>query len=412
MSRSTRPHPHQLLSDLPVEVRALARAMSSRRRFLQAGAGAAAGLAVGACGTGGSGSAEGAAQGEAGEDVSADEPVVNFANWTAYIDLDDDGNSPTLQDFTAQTGIEVTYSEDIEDNATYFGRVSGQLANGQDIGQDIIVFTDWMAARCIRLGYAQAFDESAIPNKSNILPELADVDFDPGRKQSLTWQSGLGLLAWNKELHPRGLATLEDLWHPDLKGRVEVLSEMRDTIGLIMMAQGVDISGDWGDDEFAAALDVLDEQISSGQIRQVRGNSYREDLVSEDAIAVIGWSGDIVSLNFEAGDKFGYAIPESGATLWSDNCLIPVGSRHKANAEQLLNYYYDPVVAATVAAYVNYITPVAGAREAMADIDPELVDNPLIFPDEPTLGQVKQFRSLTADEETKYEADFQRVIGN
>jgi spermidine/putrescine transport system substrate-binding protein len=206
--------------------------------------------------------------------------------------------------------------------------------------------------------------------------------------------------------------TLEDLWDPELRGRVEVLSEMRDTIGLIMMSQGVDIAGDWGDDEFAAALAVLEEQISNGQIRQVRGNSYADDLVSEDAIAVIGWSGDIVALNFETDDKFGFAIPESGGTLWSDNCLVPIGSPRKANAEQLINYYYDPVVAARVAAYVNYITPVDGAREAMQDVDPSLVDNQLIFPDDETLSTVSVFRSLTPDEETRYQADFQRVIGN
>jgi spermidine/putrescine transport system substrate-binding protein len=269
-----------------------------------------------------------------------------------------------------------------------------------------------MAARCIRLGYVQQLDDANIPNKENLLPNLQEVDFDPGRQYSLTWQSGFGLLAWNRELVPDGLVTLEDLWDPELRGRVEVLSEMRDTIGLIMMSQGVDIAGDWGDDEFAAALAVLEEQISNGQIRQVRGNSYADDLVSEDAIAVIGWSGDIVALNFETEDKFGFAIPESGGTLWSDNCLVPIGSPRKANAETLINYYYDPEVAARVAAYVNYITPVNGAREAMQDVDPSLVDNQLIFPDDETLSTVSVFRSLTPDEETRYQADFQRVIGN
>jgi spermidine/putrescine transport system substrate-binding protein len=399
---------------IPDELQPLVGALS-RRNVLRGGAVAGVGLGLAACGTGGSDDAadEPSASLTPAEDGSADDPTLNFANWTLYIDLTDDGSSsPTLQEFEEESGIDVEYSEDIEDNNTYFGRIQGQLANGQDIGQDIIVFTDWMAARCIRLGYVQQLDEANIPNKENLLPNLQEVDFDPGRQYSLTWQSGFGLLAWNQELFPDGLVTLDDLWNPELRGRVEVLSEMRDTIGLIMMSQGVDISGDWGDDEFAAALAVLEEQIANGQIRQVRGNSYADDLVSEDAIAVIGWSGDIVALNFETDGKFGFAIPESGGTLWSDNCLVPIGSPRKANAEQLINHYYDPEIAARVAAYVNYITPVDGAREAMQEVDPSLVDNQLIFPNEETLATVSVFRSLTPEEETRYQADFQRVIGN
>lgn len=384
----------------------------SRRTVLQAGAGTAAmGALLAACGTGG-GTASSSGSGAA-VDKSDAEKVVNWANWTLYLDVSEDGQSyPTLEAFEDSTGITVNYAEDIEDNDSYFGKVQGQLANGQDIGQDIVTFTDWMAARMIRLGYTQELDKANIPNATNILPNLAEVSFDPGRKHSLTWQSGLGGLAWSKAGVPKGLRTLDDLWDPALKGRVEVLSEMRDTVGLIMLSQGVDPSGPWGDAEFDAALEVLDKQIQSGQIRQVKGNSYAEDLVSGDALAVIGWSGDITVLNSENGDQWQFALPEAGGTLWSDNLMIPVGSPHKKNAETLINYYYDPEVAAQVAAYVNYICPVEGAKEAMEKIDPELVDNPMIFPDEAMLAKAHVFRALTADEETKYNEKFQKVIGN
>jgi spermidine/putrescine transport system substrate-binding protein len=187
---------------------------------------------------------------------------------------------------------------------------------------------------------------------------------------------------------------------------------MRDTMGLIMAAQGVDISGTWGDDQFGAAVDELKKQIADGQIRQVKGNSYKEDLVSGDAVAVIGWSGDITQLNSENGDKWEFAVPESGGTLWSDNLMVPVGARHKKNAETLMNYYYDPQVAAQVAAYVTYICPVQGAKDAIAAIQPDLVTNPLIFPDDATLAKVKVFRALNGDEETKYGQQFQSAIGN
>lgn len=394
-------------------IRALVQAQAaavSRRSVLAGGAGlAGAGMLLAACGTGGSG--EPSATNGGVQDRSATDKVVNWANWTLYLDYDGE-SYPTLERFSEETGIEASYAEDIDDNDAYFGKIQGQLANGQDIGQDIVTLTDWMAARMIRLGYTQELDKANIPNATNLLPSLQDVSFDPGRAHSLTWQSGFGGIAWSKSAVPNGMRTVSDLWAPELAGRIEVLSEMRDTVGLIMLDQGVDVAGDWGDDEFFAALEVLEQQISSGQIRQVKGNSYAEDLVSGDALAVIGWSGDITVLNFENGDNWEFALPDAGGTLWSDNLMIPIGSPHKANAESLMNYYYDPVVAAEVAAYVNYICPVAGAREAMAEFDPSLVENPLIFPDDEMLARSHVFRALSADEETRYNEEFQAVIGN
>lgn len=396
-------------------IRALVQAQRrsvSRRTLLASGAGmAGVGALLAACGTGGTPTVSPGPSG--GDDLSDTEKLVRWANWTLYLDYDEDTQSyPTLERFTQETGIEVTYAEDIDDNDTYFGKVQGQLANGQDIGQDIITLTDWMAARVIRLGYTRELDKANIPNAANLLPALQDVSFDPGRTNSLTWQSGFAGIAWNKEAVPGGLRTVSDLWDPALKGRVEVLSEMRDTVGLLMMEGGTSVEGEWGDDEFFAALDVLEAQIASGQIRQVKGNSYAEDLVSGDALAVICWSGDITMLNFENGDKWEFMLPEAGGTLWSDNLMVPVGSRHQKNAETLMNFYYDPVVAAEVAAYVNYISPVVGAREAMEQFDPSLVENQLIFPSDETLARAHVFRALTAEEETRYSDAFQTVIGN
>ncbi|WP_421733264.1 ABC transporter substrate-binding protein [Cellulomonas sp.] len=380
----------------------------SRRSFLVAALGTAGAAAVlAACGTGSP-----SAAGSSAEDLSDTDKIVRWANWTQYLDQDDDGTSyPSLQAFQETSGLSATYAEDIDDNDAFYGKVSGQLKNGQDIGYDVITLTDWMAARMIRLGYTQTLDKARIPNADNILSSLANVDFDPGRTHSLTWQSGFAGLAWDKEKVPGGLHTLSDLWAPELAGRVEVLSEMRDTVGLIMLDQGVDPAGDWSDSEFYSALEVLKEKIDSGHIRQVRGNAYTQDLASGDAIAVIGWSGDITSLNYESDGKFEFAIPESGGTLWSDNLMVPVGSPHLANAEDLMNYYYDPEVAAQVAAWVNYITPVQGAQEAMVAIDPELAEDPMIFPTDEILATVSVFRTLDPDEEERYNGEFLTVIG-
>jgi spermidine/putrescine transport system substrate-binding protein len=374
------------------------------------GAGVAGALA--ACGTGDTGTTS--KPDPTVKDKSATDKVVRWANWPAYLDYDDKTKKyPTLEKFQQETGIKATYAEDIDDNDSYYGKVQGQLKNGDDIGKDVIVLTDWMAGRVIRQGYVQELDLAKIPNSKNLNPKLQDVDFDPGRKHSLTWQSGYAGIGYRKDKVGRELKTLDDLWAPDLKGKIVVLSEMRDTVGLIMMSQGVDISQDFSEDDFNKGLDVLQKQVDSGQIRQVKGNSYLDDLRSGNAIAAIAWSGDILLAQFEEDDpNYVFTLPETGGTLWSDNLMVPIGSPHKANAEKLMDFYYRPDIAAEVAAYVNYICPVDGAKAEMEKIDPSLVDSPLIFPTEADLAQVKVFHSLTPQEETTYSEAFQKVIGN
>ena len=394
-------------------LRSIVNAQLSRRKLLMGAGGLSLAGMLAACGTGGGTGGGSSSKPSPAADVSDTDKIVNWANWTLYLDYDDSTRTyPSLDAFSEATGIKANYSEDVDGNDTYFGKVQGQLSAGQDIGQDIVTLTDWMAARLIRLGYTQELDLANIPNSKNLLESLKNVDFDPGRKHSLTWQSGFGGIVWNKEAFPKGLKSVSDLWQPELKGRVEVLDEMLDTMGLLMMDNGVDITGNWGEDEFENALDVLSKQIADGQIRQVKGNSYKEDLISGDALAVIGWSGDITQLNFEEGDKWEFALPEAGGTLWSDNLMVPIGSAHKANAEKLMNYYLEPENAATVAAYVNYICPVEGAREAMEAIDPELAENPLIFPTDDYLSRAHVVRTLTPDEETDFSDRFQTAIGN
>jgi spermidine/putrescine transport system substrate-binding protein len=380
-------------------------AQLSRRSVLAGGVGGAAALALAACAPSTSGKPSPAT------DQSSTDKTVTWANWPGYMDEDDAGNYPTLVAFTEQTGIEVDYKVEINDNNEYFAKVRDVLALGQDIGADIITLTDWMAGRLINLGYVQQLDDAKIPNKANLVPDLREVGFDPGRTFSLPWQGGFAGLCWNKEALPNGLRTLDDLWDPELAGKIVVLSEMRDTMGLILLDQGVDISQDFTEDQFNAALDVFREKVESGQIGAVRGNSYTQDLINGDAIAGIVWSGDVTLVNGELGsDLFEFAIPESGGTLWNDNLMIPIGSPRKSNAEELINYYYEPEVAAEVALWVNYITPVVGAKEAAVAIDPEAAENQLIFPDEDTLSQVKTFRPLSGAEEQSFGSAFQNVL--
>jgi spermidine/putrescine transport system substrate-binding protein len=392
--------------------REIVRAQLSRRSVLRGAGGVGVAAALAACGTGDTTTTDKPAA--AVKDKSATEKIVRWANWPAYLDYDEKTKKyPTLEKFQQQTGIKATYAEDIDDNDSYYGKIQGQLKNGDDIGKDVITMTDWMAGRLIRQNYVQKLDKANIPNAKNLNPKLQDVDFDPGRAHSLTWQSGYAGLGYRKDKVGRELKTLDDLWAPDLKGKIVVLSEMRDTVGLIMLSQGVDISKQFTEDQFNTALDVLQKQVDSGQIRQVKGNSYLEDLRSGNAIAAIAWSGDILLAQFEEEDpNYTFTLPDTGGTLWSDNLMVPIGSPHKTNAEKLFNFNYDPAIAAEVAAYVNYICPVEGAKAEMEKIDPSLVDSPLIFPTAEDLANVKVFHSLTPDEETTYSEAFQKVIGN
>jgi len=383
---------------LSAEARSIINSKLSRRAVL-AGAGAVAGAsALAACGSGGGSS----------------ENAIRWGNWPLYLDVDDSGkNYPTLQAFVKESGIDVKYLEDYNDNDEFFGKVQAQLKLKKDIGNDLVCPTDWMAGRWIRLGYAQKFDAANIPNKSNIVDTLATPSYDPNRDYSLTWQGIMGGFGWNTTKNPKGIRTLDDLFSPANKGKIVVLSEMRDTIGIILMAQGVNLQT-VTEAQFMNGVDFLAQKIADGWIRGVKGNEYAEDLTSGDATAVIGWSGDMFILKSENEGKFDFAIPESGGTISGDNMLIPstASAEAKANAEKLINYYYEPAVAAEVAAYVNYFCPVKGAQAEMEKIDPDLASSEFIFPTEKTMANLSVFRALTPTEETTWTEAFQKAAGN
>ncbi len=378
----------------------------SRRGFLGAVGATGAAAALAACGTSSEDSTSEATTGAT--DQTSGENVV-WANWTAYLDRKK-GSYPTLERFQKESGYTVEYKEDIDDNASFNGKVEPQVQNGQDIGYDIVTLTDWLAAEWIRKGYSAQIDDSLVPNKKNIEPALLDVAFDPGRNQSLTWQSGFAGLVWNKKRVPEGLKTVQDLWKPELKGKVVVLSEMRDTMGLIMLSQGTDISQPFTEDQFNNGLDELQKQIDDGQIKQVKGNSYLNDLKNEQAWAAIAWSGDIFQINAEEGDQWEFVLPESGGTLWSDNMLMPTTATNMVGAQAVMDYYYDPKVAAEVAAWVNFVCPVQGAQAEMEKIDKSLADSPWIFPDDEILNNSYVFATLTPEEDVQYSDAFGRVI--
>jgi len=390
----------------------------SRRGFVR-GAGAA-GAALGlpallaACGTPAAKQSAGSCQ---STDLSSSQKTLNFSNWTLYLDekkVQRNGKKetvyPTLAGFEKQSGITVDYVTDINDNAAFFAIVRNQLQACKSTGRDIMTLTDWMAARLVDLNWVQKLDHDKIPNvEANLVSNLKSPVWDKNRDYSVPWQSGLTGIAYNSKLTTEVRSFEELLTRPDLKGKITLLSEMHDTMLFMLLLDGKDPEK-FTDDEFGAAIDRLKKATDSGQVRSFTGNEYAQDLAKGNIVACEAWSGDVIQLQFDNPD-IKFVAPEEGLSLWSDNMLVPNKASHKTNAEKLMNYYYQPEVAATLAAWVNYICPVEGAKQAMEKIDSSLVDNKLIFPDEDTLSKAKGFMTLDQATERDYQKQFATVTG-
>ncbi len=400
-------------------IEAVRRAAASgmpRRRVLQAAALGSAAVAgsslLAACGTKGSNDSSASAA-PTTPDKSDTDKTLNFSNWQLYIDVDekDTNKRPTLDEFKAKTGVTVNYTEDINDNDSFYAKIAPALRAGQDTGKDLFALTDWMAARLIRQGYVQKVDKANLPNvDKNLIDSLKAPTWDPQRDHSAPWQSGVTGIAYNSKKVPEVKNIEELLTRADLKGHVTVLTEWRDTIGLILLQQGKDPSN-FTDDDFMNAVDYLQKANDAGQIRQFTGNDYSGLLADGTAYACMAWSGDVVQLQADNPD-IKFVQPEAGMMIWADNMMIPNMAQHKKNAELLMNFYYDPAIAAQLTAYVQYISPVKGTQAAMEKVDPTLVDNQLIFPDEKFLSQTHLFMGVEEATEKKYAAAFNKVKGS
>jgi spermidine/putrescine transport system substrate-binding protein len=382
----------------------------TRRRLLKrgaAGAFSASALAyLAACGARTGGVVE--SGGEGPEEIAKSKIAdsLTFSNWPLYIEED----RSTLKEFEKKYGTKVKYVEEINDNTEFFGKVRQQYERGDSGGRDIHVVTDWMAARMIRLGYVQRFDPAHILTaQQNLLDRLRTPPFDPGRDYSMPWQSGFAGIVYRKDKVKREPKSVDDLFDPDYKGKVTMLTEMRDTVGVVAASLGYDPE-QASLDEFMEAVDKIGEASESGQIRGFTGNEFTKDITKGDSWVIIGWSGDSVQLQADNPD-IRFVAPESGVHLWTDNMQIPVGAPSPYTAEKMIDFVYQPEVQADIAEYVNYICPVEGVQEILAKRDPALASNQLIFPDDETLSKAFIFRQLKPEEEGELDEAFQKVIG-
>jgi spermidine/putrescine transport system substrate-binding protein len=344
--------------------------------------------------------------------------VLNFANWPLYIDQDGGSppKSPTLEQFTAKYGTKVNYAEAVNDNDSFFGTIQPPLQAGQDTGWDLIVLTDWMASRIIRLGWADTIDTANTPSfTANEGDVYKGVPWDPDNNLRAPWQSGMTGLGFDESV-TGALTSLASLWtdDPRWRGRVWMLTEMRDTVGLTLLKMGKKPE-DVTEADATAAFAEIKKAVDAGIVRSFLGNDYKESLVKGDLVLGTAWSGDIIQAQLEK-DTLKFVIPDEGGVLWTDNMLIPKGAQHKYTAELMIDWVYQPTIAAQIAAYVQYVSPVKGAKEAIAaNSDPAvaaLAANPLMFPDAATQAKLHIFKALTEAEETSFNDQFSTVMGN
>lgn len=326
------------------------------------------------------------------------EGELTVSNWPGYIDPGKDGS---VAEFEDETGASIKYIEDINSNLQFFGKLQPLLDQGESGGRDIIVVTDWMAARMYDLGYLQEIDPADISTAlENLSPQFeSEGAYDPEHKFSIPWQGGMTGI-WVNTSEADDVTSVNDLFDPKYKGQVTVLDELRDTVPLVMRADGVDMDEATKED-WLAAIDRVGEALDSGQIRRVTGNDYTEDLTSGNVVASIGWSGDGYLIGIDNAE---WRRPEEGCNLWFDMMAIPAGAPNTAAALEWINFSYEPEVQADIAEYVNYVTPVEGVREILAERDPKLAENPLIFPSEQFIADCLPFTEPPGDD-----ADVQEV---
>jgi spermidine/putrescine transport system substrate-binding protein len=388
----------------------------SRRRLLRntglAGAAAIGAPALAACGT----DPVETAGGGTAEDLSESEKIVRFDNWPLYIDVDEEDENvrPTLAAFEEETGISVEYVEAVNDNNEYFAKISPQLQAGQPIGADVFVVTDWLVARLISLGWLQELNQYNLTTvAANLDPALQSPGFDPERLYSVPWQSGITGIAYNAKALPNGITSLDQLLtDPALAGKVTLFSGMRESLPILAAAQGNGLEG-FTDADVDAAIAKVQQAVASGQIRRFTGNDYADDLAQGNVVAALAWSGDVAQLQFDNPD-LQFVIPDEGGELWSDNMVVPVGASHKTNAERLMDWYYQPEMAADLVNWVGYVSPVPAAKDVLLEYGDEFslatANSPLVFPSADDLSNVAVSRELTDDEEQRYETDWNAVV--
>ena len=418
------PDPEHLPADY---LRGLLSPRISRRQAIQLGGLSAMAATLAACGVKGakkSGPSSSAAQDAVKTFWAAQKQTgrLNFANWPLYLDASDKNKNdhPSLDLFTKQTGIKVTYKEVIQENASFFGKVQPQLAAGQSIGYDIIVITNGTYLdKLMQLGYLTALDQSKMSNfYANASSLVKSPSYDHGNVYTMAWQSGITGIGYDAKRVGKKITSWADLQDAALKGKVGMFGDNQDLPNSALLAVGVNPEtskeADWH-----TAADWLKKQRDAGLVRKYYEQDYITPLSKGDIWASMAWSGDVFQAN-ASGATLEFVVPSEGAVIWTDNMCMPKHAAHPFDAMTYMDFVYDPKIAAMLAEYINYITPVPGAQQVIqqdADAatgddkayDEGLVKSPLIFPSQSDFARLRRYCVLTAAEEKTWNSIFEPI---
>jgi len=388
--------------------RLIAEERISRRHFVRRVGGAGLGFSGLAAFLAACGGVKGTANKDTSTTAAASHPKVpitamTFSNWPLYIDRS------VLKTWDKETGGKVKYIEDINDNEEFFGKVRPQLQAGRSIGRDLVAITDWMAGRWVRLGFVEPIDKANVPNAQNLRADLRNPNFDPGRKYSLPWQSGMTAIGYNPNKTGGKITSLNALFDPKFKGRVTMFTDARDSSGLAMLTQGVNPEKATID-QVLKAIDKIDQANRKGQFRRFTGNDYTQDLTNGNVWLGMAYSGDVGQLKKD-NPALEFVIPEEGAMRWSDNMMIPQKAAHPYAAETFMNLVYEPEIAARITEAVGYVSPVEGVKEVLLKKDPKLAEDPTVFPPADLVAKLRGYPNLNADEEQRMNEAMQQVVG-
>ncbi len=377
----------------PAVLRGLTEARMTRRDLLRyAGTGAGAfGLAalLEACGVSGTAAKPTLTSSAQVQQLFSGKPTgtLNFANWPYYIDSANHGH-PSIDQFTQQTGIKVNYKPVIQDNASFFATIQPSLQAGQDTGWDLMVITNGITlATLMKLNYLVPLDHGKTPNfNQNASASVKNPSYDPGNKFTMAWQSGFTGIGFNPKLTGRDITSLQDFLDPKFKGKIGMFADNQDLPTLALLAVGkvpeTSTPADW-----QQAVDWLKK--AQPLVRQYYDQGYITALQNGDIWLSMAWSGDIFQSNLEGYKDLRFAVPTEGGALWTDNMCIPIHVQHPVDAITYMDYVYKPDVAAEIADWVNYITPVPAARDIILNQikDPTVANSSLVFPDAATLAK-------------------------
>jgi spermidine/putrescine transport system substrate-binding protein len=381
----------------------LAATRASRRRFLGGGAAAAAALALGPSVLVACGSDSGGSESTATDDGGPAGGTLRVSNWPLYMA---DG---FVAAFQTASGITVDYKEDFNDNEEWFAKVKEPLSRKQDIGADLVIPTEFMAARINGLGWLNEIRADRVPNKKNLRPDLLNSAIDPGRNKTAPYMTGMVGLAYNKAATGREITRIEDLWDPAFKGRVSLLSDTQDGLGMVMLSQGASPERP-STEAVQKAVDLIREHKDNGQIRRFTGNDYADDLAAGNVAIAQAYSGDVVQLKADNPD-LEFIVPEAGGTWFIDTMVVPYTTQNQAAAEAWIDYIYDRANYAKLVAFTQFVPVLSEMTDELNKIDPGVGSNPLINPPESTVNNLKSWAALTDEQTQEYNTMYAAVTG-